>query len=157
MALISLLILLIGVEMPTINRSALVMHSVDQMFTLINDVLKYPLFVPDCADSKIIQQDEHSMTASLLVSKGGVKKWFTTQNTYKTANKVTLELVDGPFKYLKGAWHLTPLSEEACKIDFEIDYEFSSKVLDFAFGKIFSQLTNNMVKSFTERAKEVYS
>ena len=133
------------------------MHSVEQMFHLINDVLQYPNFVPDCADSKIIEQDEHSMTASLLVSKGGVKKWFTTHNTYTDNQCVTLELVDGPFKYLKGVWQLTPLSEEACKIDFKIDYEFSSKVLDFAFGKVFSQLTNNMVKSFTDRAKEVYS
>ncbi|QOL25297.1 type II toxin-antitoxin system RatA family toxin [Thalassotalea sp. LPB0316] len=143
--------------MPTINRSALVMHSVEQMFTLINDVLNYPLFVPDCADSKIIEQDDNSMTASLLVSKGGVKKWFTTHNTYTKNETVTLELVDGPFKYLKGAWQLTPLSDDACKIDFVIDYEFSSKVFDFAFGKVFNHITNNMVQAFTKRAKEVYS
>ena len=67
--------------MPSISRSALVMYSAEQMFQLINDVLAYPQFLPDCSNSKIISQDERSVTASLLVSKIGLKKWFTTKNT----------------------------------------------------------------------------
>ena len=70
----------IGGRMPNISRSALVMHSVEDMYYLINDVLAYPKFLPDCSDSKIITEDDNSMTAALLVSKGGLKKWFTTQN-----------------------------------------------------------------------------
>jgi len=142
--------------MPSISRSALVMHSVEQMYDLINDVVAYPQFLPDCIDSKIISQDDTSMTASLLVSKGGVKKWFTTQNTFLTHSKVDMSLVDGPFKQLTGGWKLTPLSEEACKIELALEYEFSSKIFDLAFGKVFNQLANNMVQAFTGRAKEVY-
>ena len=76
--------------MPAISRSALVMHSVEDMYSLINDVLAYPSFLPDCSDSKIISQDEHSMTAALLVSKGGLKKWFTTKNTLVSNQQVQL-------------------------------------------------------------------
>jgi len=143
--------------MPTISRSALVMHSVDEMYQLINDILSYPKFIPDCSDSKIINQDENSVTASLLVSKGGLKKWFTTKNTLVSNEQVQLQLVDGPFKQLTGCWNLQPLSDEACKISLELEYEFSSKVFDLAFGKVFNHLTNNMVQAFTQRAKEVYS
>ena len=142
--------------MPSISRSALVMYSVEQMYSLINDVVAYPQFLPDCIESKIVTEDKMSMTASLLISKGGIKKWFTTKNTLKSNSEVVMDLVDGPFKKLTGGWLLTPLSDEACKIELALEYEFSSRVFDLAFGKVFNQLANNMVKSFTSRAKEVY-
>lgn len=142
--------------MPTITRSALVMHSAEQMFNLINDVNAYPQFLPDCGDSKILSHDNDQMTASLLVAKGGIKKWFTTENTLVENEKVLMKLVDGPFKYLKGEWILQPLSNEACKINFHIDYEFSSRVLGLAFGKVFDHLVSNIVQAFIHRAKEVY-
>lgn len=142
--------------MPSISRSALVMYSVDQMFQLINDVLAYPQFLPDCGNSKIIAEDDNSVTAALLVSKAGLKKWFTTKNTHISNQQVQLELVDGPFNKLHGRWLLTPLSEDACKVSLELEYEFSNKVFDLAFGRVFNHLTNNMVQAFTQRAKEVY-
>lgn len=142
--------------MPAINRSALVMHSVENMYQLINDVLAYPQFLPDCNESKIITQSELSMTAALKVSKGGVSKWFTTQNTLTINKQVKLDLVDGPFKQLTGCWDLTELSEDACKINLNLEYEFSSKMLELAFGKVFNNVANNMVQAFTERAKMVY-
>jgi len=132
------------------------MYSVDQMYQLINDVLAYPQFLPDCGNSKIISEDDKSVTASLQVSKAGFKKWFTTKNTFVSNQQVQLELVDGPFSKLQGHWQLTPLSEEACKVSLELEYEFSNKVLDLAFGRTFNHLTNNMVQAFTQRAKNVY-
>jgi len=142
--------------MPSISRSALVMYSVDQMFQLINDVLAYPQFLPDCSDSKIIAENDSSVTASLLVAKSGLKKWFTTKNTFVSNQQIHLELVDGPFNKLHGRWLLTPLSEEACKVSLELEYEFSNKMFDLAFGRVFNHLTNNMVQAFTLRAKGVY-
>ena len=143
--------------MPVISRSALVMYSAEEMYDLINDVNSYPSFVPDCSDSKILNQNDTTMTASLLVAKGGLQKWFTTQNTLIKNESVKLTLVDGPFKYLTGEWRLSSLSDNACKISFELDYEFSNKVLALAFGRVFSHLTNNIVQAFTLRAKEVYA
>ncbi|GLX77464.1 ubiquinone-binding protein [Thalassotalea insulae] len=142
--------------MPSISRNALVMFSVEQMYQLINDVLAYPEFIPDCGDSKIISEDETEVTASLLVAKGGLKKWFTTKNTLLANQEVQMSLVDGPFKRLVGSWRLTKLSEEACKISLHLEYEFSSKVFDLAFGRVFNGIANNMVQAFTQRAKEVY-
>jgi len=143
--------------MPTISRSALVMHNVEQMYSLINDVLAYPQFLPDCNDSKIVSCSENEMTASLLVAKGGVSKWFTTKNTLELNKTIKMDLLDGPFKKLTGSWLLTPLSEEACKISLDLDYEFSNKMFALAFGRVFNHLANNMVQAFTSRAKEVYT
>ncbi|WP_440875450.1 type II toxin-antitoxin system RatA family toxin [Thalassotalea sp. PLHSN55] len=143
--------------MPTISRSALVMHSAEEMYQLINDVSSYPSFVPDCSDSKVISADENEVTAALLVSKGGLKKWFTTKNTLVPNKQVNMNLIDGPFNKLTGGWTLTSLSDEACKISLALEYEFSNKMYDFAFGRVFNHMANNMVQAFTQRAKEVYS
>ena len=132
------------------------MYSVEQMYQLINDVLAYPKFLPDCSNSKIISEDEHSVVAALLVSKAGLNKWFTTKNTLISNQQVQLELVDGPFNKLNGNWLLTALSDDACKVSLELEYEFSNKMFDLAFGKVFNHLTNNMVQAFTQRAKDVY-
>lgn len=147
---------ILGGVMPAISRSALVMYSAEDMYMLINDVLSYPKFVPDCSDSKIISVNEHEMIASLLVSKGGLKKWFTTKNTFIENQEVSLTLVDGPFKKLTGKWRLISLSDDACKICLDLEYEFSSKVFDLAFGRVFNHMANNMVQAFTQRAKDVY-
>ena len=142
--------------MPSISRSALVMYSAEQMFQLINDVLSYPQFLPDCSKSKIISEDSDSVTAALLVSKAGFNKWFTTKNTLISNQQVQLDLVDGPFNKLHGSWHLISLSEDACKVSLELEYEFSNKMFDIAFGRIFNHLINNMVQAFSERAKDIY-
>ena len=142
--------------MPTISRSALVIYSAEQIYQLINDVVAYPQFLPDCSDSKIISEQGNEMTAALLVSKGGLKKWFTTKNSLTPNENITLRLVGGPFKQLIGHWQLTPLSEEACKISLQLDYEFSSRVFDLAFGRVFNNMANNMVQAFTQRAKAIY-
>ena len=142
--------------MATVKRSALVMHSVSDMYHLINDVLSYPKFLPGCADSKVLHHDQESMQASLMVKKAGMTKWFTTQNRLEKDNKVNMELVDGPFKRLKGFWELVPLSDEACKVILELEYEFSNNMIELAFGRAFNNLTHNMVSAFTTRAKEVY-
>jgi ribosome-associated toxin RatA of RatAB toxin-antitoxin module len=59
--------------MPTISRSALVMYNVEQMYKLINYIIYYPLFIPNCGVSKIISMKGNEVTAALMVSKGGLK------------------------------------------------------------------------------------
>ncbi|XQF89758.1 type II toxin-antitoxin system RatA family toxin [Pseudoalteromonas espejiana] len=142
--------------MPQIEKSALVMYSTKEMFDLVNDVEAYPQFLPNCSDSKIVSQHNNNMTASLEISKAGIKKWFTTENTFINEQTVQLKLVDGPFKTLKGRWHFQALDKKACKVELKLEFEFSSKLIELAFGKIFNDVAKNMVSAFTQRAKEVY-
>ncbi len=142
--------------MPQIEKSALVMYSTKEMFDLVNDVEAYPQFLPNCSDSKIVSQHNNNMTASLEISKAGIKKWFTTENTFIDEQTVQLRLVDGPFKTLKGRWHFQALDKKACKVELKLEFEFSSKLIELAFGKIFNDVAKNMVSAFTQRAKNVY-
>jgi ribosome-associated toxin RatA of RatAB toxin-antitoxin module len=143
--------------MPQVNRSALVSFSAEQMFNLVNDVERYPEFLPGCAAAQIHESDDSSMKASVEVAKAGIKKTFTTHNQLQFGNTILMELVDGPFKLLRGGWHFTPLDDSACKVELKLDFEFSSKMVEMAFGRVFNELVNNMVSAFTQRAKQVYA
>ncbi|MDD9177900.1 MULTISPECIES: SRPBCC family protein [Aliivibrio] len=142
--------------MPQVSRSALVPFSAKQMYDLVNDVASYPQFLPGCSGSKIIEQSEHAMVASVDVAKAGIKKTFTTKNTLVDSEVIGMNLVNGPFKSLTGGWHFMALDETACKVELKLDFEFSNALVAMAFGKVFQELTNNMVNSFTQRAKQVY-
>jgi ribosome-associated toxin RatA of RatAB toxin-antitoxin module len=143
--------------MPSIHRSALVAHSAEAMFNLVNDVESYPKFLPGCADSKVLNNTEQAMSASLLISKAGIKQWFTTENVLYPAERIEMQLVDGPFRSLSGGWTFSALSDEACKIELNLHFEFTNKLAEMAFGKVFNSLASSMVTAFTERAKSVYA
>lgn len=93
------------------------------------------------------------MTAAVDVSKAGISKTFTTRNQLTSNQSILMSLVDGPFKKLIGGWKFTPLSEDACRIEFHLDFEFTNKLIELAFGRVFKELAANMVQAFTVRAK----
>lgn len=142
--------------MPQISRTALVPFSVEQMYQLVNDVKSYPDFLPGCTGSRVLEAGPTQMTAAVDVSKAGISKTFTTRNTLTDNQSILMSLVDGPFKKLIGGWKFIPLSPDACKIEFHLDFEFTNKLIEMAFGRIFKELASNMVQAFTTRAKEVY-
>ena len=142
--------------MPRITRSALVMFSAEQMFRLVNDVHAYPEFLPGCVSSRVHESGEDYMMASVDVAKAGIAKTFTTRNRLDANRAIKMELVEGPFSKLAGWWTFTPLDEDACKVEFDLDFEFTSKLIELAFGQIFRELVSSMVLAFSNRAKVVY-
>ncbi|BEI22316.1 ubiquinone-binding protein [Vibrio fluvialis] len=143
--------------MKQVSRSALVSFSAEQMFHLVNDVARYPEFLPGCSGSRVIEASSEKMVASVDVSKAGISKTFTTSNELNHGESIIMNLVDGPFRTLRGGWYFTPLDEQACKVELKLEFEFSSKMIEMAFGKVFNELTSNMVNAFTKRAKQVYA
>lgn len=142
--------------MAEVSRSALLMYSADEMYKLVNDVVAYPEFLPGCVAANVISSDEQAMRASVKVSKAGISQSFTTENTLVENKSIEMNLVDGPFKHLTGGWTFTALDDQACKVNLDLQFEFSSTLVEFAFGKIFHELVGSMVKSFSSRAKAVY-
>ena len=143
--------------MPQISRSALVPFSVEQMYTLVNDVDAYPQFLPGCTGSRILENSDTSMTAAVDVSKAGISKTFTTRNTLTDNQSIHMQLVDGPFRQLTGGWRFVSLGDDACKVELSLEFEFTNMLVEMAFGRVFKELASSMVQAFTQRAKEVYS
>ncbi|HEX5513340.1 MAG TPA: type II toxin-antitoxin system RatA family toxin [Gammaproteobacteria bacterium] len=142
--------------MASVSRSALVPYSAEQMFELVTDVNSYREFLPWCGDSRVLKQEGDVVEASILVSKAGIERAFTTRNRMQPGKMVEIRLVEGPFRHLDGYWRFYPLREDACKVTLDLDFEFSSKVITLAFGKVFTQIANTLVDAFVKRAKEVH-
>ncbi|WP_413721195.1 SRPBCC family protein [Sodalis sp. RH23] len=142
--------------MPHISRSALVPYSAEQMFALVNDIRAYPEFIPGCTGSRVLAKEGNELTAEMDVSKAGISKTFRTRNVITDNESIVMRLVEGPFRSFAGDWRFTTLSPEACKVEFEMSFEFKNRLIELAFGPIFKEMANNMVQAFTQRAKEVY-
>lgn len=140
--------------MPNVSRSALVVHSPQNMYELVNAVANYPDFLPWCDASEVHEEDTSAMLATVAIAKGGINKSFTTRNQMIQGQSIQMQLVDGPFSKLEGLWKFEPLGPEACKISLNLNFEFDSPVLRASFGKIFDQIAGSMVDAFVLRANQ---
>lgn len=143
--------------MKKITRTALLPYSAQQVFDLVNDVASYPEFLPWCGDAEVVSQTEFEMQAKVTIARAGIKQTFSTRNHLVPGQRIEMNLVDGPFKALKGEWEFKVLDVDACKISFEVEFEVSSGLLNAAIGPIFEQIANTLVDAFCERAKQVYA
>jgi len=138
-----------------INRSALVLHSAARMYALVNDVERYPEFLDGCVKVDLIESSVDTMTARLYLSKAGLSYQFVTRNMLLSNEKITLELQDGPFEYLRGSWVFTPLRDDACKVEMALEFGvtgFKGKAL----SGLFSSIAANMVDAFCKRADDLF-
>lgn len=139
-----------------ISKSAIVPYSCEQMYQLVNQVDNYPEFLNWCSSASILNQSDDQITASVSINKGAFKQNFTTMNTLTPHSRIDMQLKDGPFNHLSGAWVFTPLSDNACKINLELRFNFSSKLVDIAISPIFTSISNAQLDAFVARAKQVY-
>jgi len=140
----------------TVQRSALVMHSDQAMYDLVNDVASYPLFMEGCQTAEVFEHSDQQMVARLDLKKGGVKTSFMTRNRLQAPSMIEMNLEDGPFKRLKGVWTFKSLTPEACKVSLDLEFEFNNMAVGLAAAKLFSTMANELVDSLCRRADEVY-
>lgn len=140
----------------TVNRSALVLYSAQQMFDLVNDIEAYPQYMDGCVNAKVLKREGDWIEAQLELSKAGVSQRFVTRNHLQAPTSMSMALVDGPFKYLRGGWHFTPLNETACKVSFELEFELQNKLLGLAIGKLFESVASKQVDALCARARQIY-
>jgi ribosome-associated toxin RatA of RatAB toxin-antitoxin module len=126
------------------------------MFELVARIEDYPKFLPWCGGVEIRERTENRTVASVGINYHGVKQSFTTSNENVPFETIRMKLVDGPFKCLDGVWTFKALRADACKIDLDLRYEFSSTLLDKLVGPVFGMIANSMVDSFCKRAETVY-
>jgi ribosome-associated toxin RatA of RatAB toxin-antitoxin module len=141
---------------PHIEKSALVPYADQAMFDLVKDIDRYVEFLPWCGGSEVLSEQGYEVCGRLVVERMGVKQAFITCNQLQAPQRIDLKLKEGPFKSLSGTWRFIALREDACKVCLNLDFTFSNRLMDAAFGKVFEQIANTMVESFCQRAKQVY-
>jgi ribosome-associated toxin RatA of RatAB toxin-antitoxin module len=132
------------------------------MYTLVTAVPDYPKFLPWCERAEVLEQHDSGMTARMHLAYAGVRHAFTTRNAHVEDASVQVDLIDGPFSLLEGFWRFNPLAmpgddaAQACRIEFEMRYAFSSKPLEAVLSPVFDRVANTFVDSFVRRAEQVY-
>ncbi len=139
-----------------ISRSALLPYPAQDLYELVNDVERYPEFLPWCSKTKLISSSAEQLTAELTASKAGISYSFTTTNQMIPGQQIIIQLESGPFKRLHGVWQFTALSEQAGKMSLELEFEYSAMLVQATLGPIFNHAANTMVDAFCQRAKQIY-
>lgn len=142
--------------MARVEKSVLVMHTPERMYELVDRVEDYPQFLPWCGGTELIRRDETVTVATIRIAYMGVRQSFTTENAKTRPSEMRIRLVDGPFRHLEGDWRFIPLGEEACKIEFTLDYTFASPVLEAILSPVFSHVTTSLVDAFVKRADQIH-
>ena len=142
--------------MALVEKSVLIGQSADRMFELVDRCEDYPAFLPWCSQTTVNFRDATKTIATLHVNYHSVKTCFTTENHKEAPHSMRICLVDGPFRRLEGSWYFKALAETACKIEFQLHYDFSSRVFEKSIGPVFSHIANTFVDAFVRRAGQVY-
>lgn len=138
--------------MTHINTGACVAYTPKQMYDLVNDAEAYPRYLPLCSEVAICSEGADRQTATITLVKGKIKLDFTTANVMEDGKRIDMDLVDGPFKYLRGTWLFSPTSDGGAEVSFMLDFEFSNPLLRVAFGSFFKGMVESMVGAFCEQA-----
>jgi coenzyme Q-binding protein COQ10 len=129
----------------------------DQLFDLVADIGKYPEFLPWCVGARILDQSADEIRAELAIGYKGIRERFTSLVTLDRANRrIQVRYVEGPFKYLENQWVFEPLDGAGCRLDFHVDFEFRSKLMESLIGRFFGEAVRRMVQAFETRAGVLY-
>jgi len=133
-------------------------HTPDQMFDLVADVASYPEFLPWCVGARIRESRPDMVLADLMIGFKMVREKFTSKVLLdRVGRRIDVEYIDGPFKHLKNHWLFSDAPNGQCRIDFYLEFEFSSVVLQKLIGVLFHEAVRRMVGAFEARAKQLYA
>jgi coenzyme Q-binding protein COQ10 len=132
-------------------------YRAEQMFDLVADVARYPEFLPWCTGARIRERRENDIVADLMIGFKMVRERFTSRvHIDRPAMRIDVEYIDGPFKFLKNHWQFSDIEGGRCRVDFHLEFEFRSVMLQKLIGVLFHEAVRRMVTAFENRAKQLY-
>jgi ribosome-associated toxin RatA of RatAB toxin-antitoxin module len=152
--------------MRVVRRQALVPQTPAQMYALVNDVRRYPEFLPWCPETVVHSESAESVHASVAFERAAVRMQLTTRNTNVPGERIDLTLTDGPLRHFKGGWNFVPIRAPArageageirgCRVELVVEFEFRNAALGLLFGPLFESTWDSIVDAFVRRARDVY-
>ncbi|MBV9521939.1 MAG: type II toxin-antitoxin system RatA family toxin [Alphaproteobacteria bacterium] len=147
--------------MPTHAEQRVLPYTPEQLFALVADIERYPEFLPWCLGARIRERRANFIVADLLIGFRMVRERFTSKVTLNPPSRIDVAYTEGPFRYLDNHWVFEPVhdagnGEAACRIDFFVDFEFRSRVLQKLIGVLFNEAVRRMVAAFEQRARQLY-
>lgn len=142
--------------MPTHAERRALPYSSRQMFDLVADVASYPQFLPWCLAARIIKHDGHYFEADLVIGYKLVRERFSSKVRLAQHHRIDVQYSEGPFRYLNNHWIFEDAPDGGCVIDFYVDFEFRSRMLQKIIQTLFHEAVRRMVAAFEARAVQLY-
>ncbi len=142
--------------MPTHAERRHLPYRADQLFDLVADVARYPEFLPWCTGARIRERRDNVIIADLLIGFRMIRERFTSRVTLNRPDRIDVAYSEGPFRYLENHWLFEEQADGSCVIDFYVDFEFRSRVLQRLIGALFNEAVRRMVGAFEGRARQLY-
>ena len=135
-----------------VRKTALVLRPAPMMFDLIEAAEDYPRFLPWCAGATILVREDDLVAADLDIEYRGFRWRVGTRNPKRRPEHMAIHLVRGPFRHFEGHWRLAPLGDDACRVEFDLTYEFDSALATQLAGPVFGRIADTLVDAFVKRA-----
>lgn len=147
--------------MPTHAEKRIMPYSAQQMYDLVADVRSYPEFLPWCSGIRFrgerVVDGLTTIDSDMIISFKVFREKFGTRVTLRPSEpRIDVEYLDGPFRYLNNHWYFKDLPEGGCEVDFFVDFEFKSAVLQTIIGVVFNEAMLRIVRAFEARAEDLY-
>jgi ribosome-associated toxin RatA of RatAB toxin-antitoxin module len=138
--------------MKSLERSALVARSPEQMYALVDDVQGYPGFVPGCHGVTVLSRSAGEVVARLELARGGMRTALTTRNRLEPHHRISMSLVEGPLRSLEGDWNFAPAGEAGCEVRLQLRYAFGGGIGGLLVGRMIESTASGIVQAFVQRA-----
>ena len=151
--------------MPSHHEKRALPYSPEQLYVLVADIESYPEFLPWCLAARNNKRETTDtgeiVWSDLVIGFRLVREKFTSKVTLTPEEsgqppRIDVEYIDGPLKYLRNHWVFEPAPGGGCEIDFFVDFEFRSKMLQRLIGALFHEAVTRMVRAFETRAHALY-
>ena len=141
--------------MPSHTEKRVLPYSAEQIYGLVADIEKYPEFLPWCLAARHLRREGDVQWSEMIIGFKFVRERFTSKVTFSPM-RIDVEYIDGPLKYMQNHWIFIDLPDGRCEIDFFVDFEFKSRVLQKLIGALFHEAISRMVRAFEVRARALY-
>ncbi|MGB8843346.1 MAG: type II toxin-antitoxin system RatA family toxin [Aliidongia sp.] len=131
-------------------------YTPEQLFDLVADIERYPEFLPWCVGARIRARDGNQVKADLAIGFKMYRERFTSVVQLEPPGRIHVTYSDGPFRYLENHWKFEPGPKGDCLVDFYVDFEFKSMLLQRVIEMLFSEAVRRMVAAFEGRARQLY-
>jgi coenzyme Q-binding protein COQ10 len=143
--------------MPTHLEKRVLPYTPEQMFDLVADVERYPEFLPWCLGARIRKREGNVLHADLIIGFKMIRERYTSKVRLDRPQRIDVDYGnDGPFRHLENHWQFSPAEDGGCEVDFFLDFEFRSRMLQRLIGVVFQEAVRRMVAAFESRAKTIY-
>jgi coenzyme Q-binding protein COQ10 len=119
-------------------------------------VERYPEFLPWCVASRVKSRDGNTLIADLVIGFKMIRERYTSRIVLERPHRIDVTYLEGPLKHLTNHWSFQPNPGGGTLVDFYVDFEFRSRLLQTLIGALFHEALRRLVRAFEDRAKKLY-